>query len=278
MKFSINEATTMPYDFEADITAYAKAGIYSVELWLDKVEVFLTDHDISEAKALLNKFQIEVVSACAVGGLMVGSPLNDIGILKEFKKRLNFCRELGSSILVVPTDFPKEVEPGMYRLTERNLHLAGKIAADYNVKLAIEFIQGCKFLSCLSTAKEIVRGASHPNVGLVIDLAHFWMGRSHLEDIADLKASEIFLLHINDIEKNVNNELVTDYHRTFPCQGRGIEKHIIPHILDTGFNGFYSLEIFNRNIWGWPIDKICQDAVQSFSCMEEFFHERKEGK
>ena len=74
-------------------------------------------------------------------------------------------------------------------------------------------------------------------------------------------------MHLDDME-DIEPEAITDYDRTFPGCGRGIERHLMPAIQATGYDGYWSVEIFNKRIWKQPLDEIVAKTVRSFEYLK----------
>ena len=268
MKFAINPATTMPYDIEADVAAYHTAGIEYMELWIAKLKKYLQEHELAQFKDLLAEKGISIVGACAMGNLPVEDIKGNPDRLAELKLRLGYCQALGCpSMVITPGEFAEPVSDA-HGIMVKNLRSAADVAADFGVKLALEFLQGSKLIGTLGTSKQVVRQARHPNLGLIIDCAHFWMDRSDLSDVDDLQEGELLLVHLADIERQVAAEAATDNDREFPGKGKGIENRLIPAIRKTGYDGFWSVELFNKKIWQKPIESIAADCVECFDYVE----------
>ena len=270
MQFAINPATTMDHAFEADVVAYHAAGITHMEFWFDKLDVYMEDHDLSEVQEFLSGHDMTMVAALPLVQIMLEDVTCDEDRLKEFRRRLGLCRDLGCPVMIFIPENPADASRDVYPTMQKNLRRACDIAADYNVQLALEFLQANPLVSTLSTAKRIVRNVDHPNLGLLIDFSHFWMGRSDLSDLDDLDAKELSLVHVDDMT-SIEPEFLTDHDRTFPGQGCGIERHLLPAIAATGYGGFFSLELFNRAIWAQPIDRTVAESVASFDFLERVY-------
>jgi sugar phosphate isomerase/epimerase len=271
MKFAINPATTMPYDFEADVNAYARGGFRHMELWIDKLDKYVQSHSLSQARDLLRERNIAPVCACCVGGICLSDVVTQPDRLADMKRKLKLCRDLDCPTLVAIPDFPPKPDATAYGTIEKNLASAAKIAGDHGVKLAFEFLQGNQLVATLGTAKKLVRAVNRPSLGLLIDMSHFWLDRSRLEDLDDLRAEEILLIHLDDMRASAA-EALTDEDREFPGKGRGIERELLPRLLATGYDGFWSVELFNKEIWSWPIDRIVSEAKRSTEYIAELAH------
>ncbi len=267
MKLAMNPATTMDHAFEADVVAYHAAGITHMEFWFDKLDRYMENHDLDEVRDFLSRHDMTMVGALPLVQIMLEDVTSDEDRLAAYRRQLGLCRDLEAPVLIFIPESPEQADRDVYPTMERNLRRACAVAADYNVKLALECLQGNCLVSTLATAKRIVRNVDHPNLGLLIDLAHFWMGRSDLSDLADLEDDEILLVHVDDMTE-VEPEFMTDHDRTFPGQGRGIERQILPAIQATGYDGYFSLELFNRSIWGQPIERTVAQTTTAFEYLE----------
>jgi sugar phosphate isomerase/epimerase len=239
-----------------------------MELWIDKLDKYMQKHELAEARALLARHQLELVGACCALELMLKDVTTNPPRLADLKRKLELCQKLNCPTLIIVPDFPKQSDPSVYSTVERNLKVAAGIAADYNVKLALEFIQGCKLIGTLSTAKDLVRAVHHPNLGILLDLFHFWMDRSHVEDIDDLKPGELLLVHLNETRSGPPECIGGDGDRVFPGQGRGNVAEMVRRIKATGYDGFWSLELFDKQVWEWPIDRIMSTASESLKTVD----------
>jgi 2-keto-myo-inositol isomerase len=135
-----------------------------------------------------------------------------------------------------------------------------EVAGD--VSLAFEFLgkPGCT-VPTLDMASEIVERVDRQNVGMVIDLFHFYAGGSRLEDLRTVPIEKLFVVHLNGTEDLPKPEL-TDAHRLYPGQGP-IPAHEILKALRAGrFDGVASVEIFRPEYWAKDPHAVAQAAFE----------------
>ena len=65
MKPCISQVTTLNNPFDGDLKVYGRGGWTAVELWLTKLESFLRDHSLAQARAMLKTHGIKPVAAAA---------------------------------------------------------------------------------------------------------------------------------------------------------------------------------------------------------------------
>lgn len=267
MKFAINQATTMSTDFETDLKSYSKAGFKAVEIWLPKLSEYLSKGgSLPQVKKMLSVNDIKPIGACYQSNLMLYHAKPKEEVMKEFSEKIEICRYLEIPVLIVPADSVSLVEEKYYEQACVNLYDAGQIAEKYNIKLAIEFLARSKFVGCISTVVTIVRKTQRKNIGILFDTFHFYCGISKIEDIDDVKGDEIFLVHLNDVIEKPR-EILTDKYRTFPGEGIIPLEIILKKLKKIGYKGYYSLELFNEELWKqdpYDIAKMCFESLEKF--------------
>jgi 2-keto-myo-inositol isomerase len=97
-------------------------------------------------------------------------------------------------------------------------------------------------------ALKIIENENLPEIGLVIDTFHYFIGEHSINDLNHIDLEKIWLIHINDaIEKPFNE--IQDSHRVLPCQGFFNLEMFINKLKELGYNKWISLELFNEDIW-----------------------------
>lgn len=250
----------MRSSYRVDIEAYARAGFDAVELWLAKIDKFLERNSLDSARAVLEDNGVRAVGACATGGIML--PGNKREAFDAFKGRLELASALGAPVIVLVTDFPEKLALRSYDRAVDNLKKASDIARTYHIKLAVEFIKGAKFLGTLGTTLKLVRRVRRSNVGVLFDTFHFYCGLSQFPDILEAKDEEIFFVHINDC-RDVPRETAQDSDRTLPGKGVFPLREIINSLQKIGYRGYYSLELFQRELWRKSAEEVARLAYRS---------------
>jgi 2-keto-myo-inositol isomerase len=113
----------------------------------------------------------------------------------------------------------------------------------------------------LNAARTIVDEAAEPNVGLVIDAFHFHVGGSRIADLDGLDRSSVFIIHLDDAEPGEPAGL-TDAQRVLPGEGVIPLKALVRGVEETGFDGFYSLELFRPEYWRWDPGELARRGLE----------------
>ncbi len=249
MKACISEATILPSTFAEDVAAIADAGAEGMEVWLTKLETHLETHSISETRKLLEDRNLQVPAAAYQGGLLLSQGEARKAHFDHYKRRLELCQHLGVKTLLIVADFVEKVtERETLERAVVSLTQAGQWAAGYDVNLALEFRGRDAFCSSLETAISLVESCPEPNVGINLDIFHYYTGSSKWEDLAQLPPNRLMHLQFSDLS-GVPRELATDADRILPGDGDFQLAPWVEYLRQIKYSGWVSLELMNPMIW-----------------------------
>src|ERR1700722_5495089 len=248
MRPCISEATTLTSSFEEDVNGFADGGCTAMEVWLTKLETHLEKNSLTETKKLLEDRQMTLAAASYQGGLLLSQGEQRKAHYDHFKRRLDLCQGFGIPTLLVVADFVERVDPTALERAVVSLKQAGQWAAGFGVRLALEFRGSASFCSSLDTALSLVAACGEPNVGVNLDVFHYYTGPSKFDDLAGLTPANLAFVQVCDVA-GVPRELTTDADRVFPGEGDFRLDPIIQRLRDVEYLGYVSLELMNPVLW-----------------------------
>jgi sugar phosphate isomerase/epimerase len=240
---SMCQITTKYLGFEEDVYAYKKAGMDGISISWDKLRSF----GIARGIRLLRETDLPVVSMIG-GPYLSGSPaLSQREAQDELTLELDVCAQLGAGVLGVVAgnrdgrSFRETEEVTIQALTQ-----LGEEAGKRKVILGLEPIHApyFDFLNTLADARKIIQAVDSPFVGITFDAWHL----CHEPDL-DLRieetSSDIVLVHFSDWR------VPTRYHddRLIPGEGVLPLRSILRKLHDSGYRGYYDVEIFSEDVW-----------------------------
>ena len=264
MRPCISQATTLSTPFELDLDAYSRAGWSAVELWFTKLETYLQSHSTDEVKALLAQNQLEAVAASYQGGLLLSRDAERSEHWDLFRRRLEILGQLEVPTLIVAADFAREVVPEDYGRAVESLAEAAELASGSGVRLALEFRSGPSLCTSLDTALALVGQVNRRDLGICLDLFHYYTGPSKFEDLAYLTPDNLAWVQVCDLS-GVPRELAGDADRILPGEGDFQIEPILDQLASVGYEGFVSLEVLNPQLWSIPADRVADAAGQSMN-------------
>ncbi|HLJ97600.1 MAG TPA: sugar phosphate isomerase/epimerase family protein [Gemmataceae bacterium] len=248
MKLCISEATTLSATFAEDVEAYAEAGWTAMEVWLTKLENHLKTHSVAQTRQLLQDRQMTLAAASYQGGLLLSQGEQRRVHYDQLRQRADLCQQFGIATLLVVADFQEAVNSTALERAVISLKQAAQWAAGFDVRLALEFRGKATFCASLDTALALVSQCGESNVGINLDVFHYYTGPSKFEDLRLLTPATLGFVQFSDLA-GVPRELATDADRILPGDGDFQLKAIVEQLRAVGYDGWVSLELMNPILW-----------------------------
>jgi sugar phosphate isomerase/epimerase len=248
MKPCISEATTLPATFADDVDAYSRGGCTAMEVWLTKLETHLESHSAADTRKLLEDRQLTLAAAAYQGGLLLSQGEQRKAHYDHFRRRLDLCRQFSIGTLLVVADFVEAVDATALSRAVVSLKQAAQWAAGFDVRLALEFRARATFCASLDTAVALVAQCGEQNVGVNLDVFHYYTGPSKFEDLGLLTPANLAFVQLSDLAA-VPRELATDADRILPGDGDFQLEPILNQFRAVGYDGWVSLELMNPTLW-----------------------------
>ena len=249
-RLSICENTTPGWSFEQDVKNYESAAINAIGIGYDKirnmrletVENILADSGIKVSSLLLTGFftlndkERQERKSCII----------------DLNQAIELAHRLKADYLLVLSGPPRMKNGDIKKaeqITKDSLKYLAPIAESQNVKLGLEvlhpmYLDTWSAITTVEQALDIIESIDSEYVGLVLDLYHIhWDPK--LSAGIKRAAGKIFGVHINDWRFPTRDML-----RDRVVMGDGIIPvgRIIKEIQDTGYDGFFEVEIISNAI------------------------------
>ena len=266
MNLAVNQATLMKTPMEIFLNVIAKAGFKGVELRRDETFEYLKDYTVQKLKELLEKNNLECITFNAIE-LFSLCPHDEFKRILEYTERLmKIGNQIGCDMIITVPSFledPNINDSKIVSQTVDRLKILANLAEKYDFKLGFEPLG---FPNCsirkLEMALKIIEHQDLPEMGLVIDTFHYFVGDHSVEELENIELEKLWLIHINDAIEKPFNEL-QDSHRVLPCQGFFNLEMFVNKLKEIGYGKWISLELFNEKIWENDPYKVAIDSMAS---------------
>jgi sugar phosphate isomerase/epimerase len=248
--------------FEADLPLLSRNGWTDVEIWLTKLEAYLQDHSLAEARKVLTAEGIRPVAAASQGGLLLSQGAERETHWKHFAHRLTLLGELEIPLLIVTPDFVPQASAQDYLRAATAFGEASEMAATFGVRLAFEFQKTSPFCACLETAMALFEQSGARDAGICLDVFHFFTGPSKTEDLALLTRENLAWVQVCDLS-GIPRERAGDSDRILPGEGDFQLDPILEHLGRIGYDGHVSLEVLNPHLWQVDPDRLADLGRQA---------------
>jgi sugar phosphate isomerase/epimerase len=238
----------MPRSFAEDVADFADAGCAAMEVWLTKLEEHLEKHSAADTRKLVQDRGLTLAAASYQGGLLLSQGEARQVHFDHFRRRLDLCQCFGIRTLLAVADFVERMAPTDLERAAVSLRQAADWAAGFDVRLALEFRAKSTFCASLDTALALVRQCGATNVGVNLDVFHYYTGPSKFDDLALLTPANLAFVQLADLA-GVPRELATDADRVLPGDGDIRLPSIVDQLRSIGYDGWVSLELLNPTLW-----------------------------
>ncbi len=143
-----------------------------------------------------------------------------------------------------------------------NLRAAGDIAAEFGLKLAIEFNSQHPVLNCMAVQREIVGGAARKNVGLLLDAYHLARSGAPGASFANVPAEDIFCFQYSDLSPNPVTGVARPTDRLPPGKGTVRWREVLGLLAAKGYTGYLSYEAPNPDQWARSPYEVAREGVE----------------
>ena len=219
-----------------------------MELWLTKLEDYLSTHSPDEVRQRAADRGLKLAAAAFQGGLLISQGEARKAAWDQFQRRLELCAKLQVPVLIVAADFLGPFGQTDIERAQVSLRQAGETAERHQVKIALEFQAKNTFVNNLETAAMLVDSVAHPQVGICLDLFHFFVGPSKFDDLGLLSPANLFHVQVCDVADRPR-ELATDVDRILPGDGDFRLQPVFEHLRQIEYAGAVSLELLNPLFW-----------------------------
>jgi len=189
--------------------------------------------------------------------------------LRRAEAKFDVMEELGADTLLVCSNVSAETIDDD-ALAAHQLHVLADRAAERGLRVAYEALAWGRRVCEYDHAWRIVRAADHPALGVCLDSFHILSHGTGLEAIADIPPEKLFFVQLADAPHLIMDVLQWSRHyRCFPGQGGFDLTSFMSRVLDAGYAGPLSLEVFNDVFRHADPARMAVDAMRSLLILED---------
>jgi len=179
------------------------------------------------------------------------------------ERKFDVMQELGTDMVLVCSNVSQAALGGIDRAAA-DFHELGERAAKRGLKVGYEALAWGRYVNDHRDAWEIVRRANHPNVGLILDSFHSLSRKIDINSIRSIPKENIFIVQLADAPLIDMDLLYWSRHfRNMPGEGDLPVTAFTEAVASTGYDGYFSLEIFNDQFRGGSTRAIAADGHRS---------------
>ena len=255
MRFALHGMCSLYSNVFSDIRLANETGYLGLEIHTDKLWRYInagcTAHQLADR---LNMFAIEPTAIDIVGSVETTDRLSRRKLFRDTETLCQFAEIIGAPSIQLNAF---EALNGLsvkqnIELTAENIRSIADIGREHNIQFQYEGAAWTP-ISSLDDYYRLHDAVGRDNFGFVLDTWHLWACRgATIEQIANIDSSLIYNVHISDGDRPRSGARWPD-----ECELRGHIigggriplKEWIDAIRSTGYEGFYSGEFLNHQMW-----------------------------
>jgi len=275
MKIALNENTIFQCGLVEFIKASGAAGFSAVEIGYAKIQEALRFVPLKDLLNLINREHISVLSLNAFEDVLL-VPESGLKIIEiETKLLAEMCEMIDCPIVVIPSSrwysqygpLPERAKISL--LYQKRLILIKQILEEYKIEAMFEPISYPEFIvGEVGWINEVLDIPELKELRLVPDIHNLYINGDGPQQLERLK-NQIGLFHINDTMDIKKENLHVAFSRTFPGEGVAHAADWIKSAEKAGYTGYYSLELFDENIYRMEPDKAAHLCRKKLDLFEE---------
>lgn len=262
----IHTITTKPWNIETAAEKFSKSGAKGITVWRDA----LNGKNIKQTGQLIRENGLEIVSLCRGGFFPSADALKRKLAIDENRKAIAEAEALGAPmiVLVCGADANQNLEESRKQILD-GIEAVLPEAKAANIKLAIEplhpmYADTRSAINTLAQANDMAMEINSPLVGVAVDVYHLWWDPNLEQEIKRCgENNHLFAFHICDW-----NVPTVDFLNDRGLMGEGCIpiKKIRGWVEETGFKGFYEVEIFSDKFWKGDQAKYLEKIIEAYKC------------
>jgi sugar phosphate isomerase/epimerase len=262
-QLAINSITTRQPGLEEALAAYGAAGFPQVEFHLPLLKGWLADgHSIDDAKALLAENSLQAIGGFQSGLECFSSAESQQANRALLRENAQLIHDLGGGTLVVGTDGPPQPSVEALDVVAAELRSFAQSIEALDIVVGLEFNWG-PLVKSLRSAQIVCEKADHPQVGILFDPAHYHTTVTKFEDLTPEAVGWIKHVHLNDMADKPGELSNCNADRVLMGDGILPLSALIGRLEEYGYEGSYSIELFNEGLWQLPAAETAALCYQS---------------
>lgn len=254
VRFALNTSTVRGQNLtiEEQVDLTSKAGFDGIEPWIRDIQKYVDGGgSLVDLKKRISDRGLTVDSAIGFANWIVDDPETRAKGLEQAKEEMALVKKIGGGRVAAPpvgAHRGDSTKPPLPVIAERYRALL-EVGEKIGVVPQLELWGFSPTLSKLSELAYVAAGAEHPDACVLPDFYHIYKGGNDFSSLGMIEASRMHCFHMNDYPADPPLAEIADKHRVFPGDGICPLPKIIRQLIDHGFKGTFSLELFNPVYW-----------------------------
>lgn len=190
-------------------------------------------------------------------------------VVQRFHRELDVMADLGADAILVVSNTDDDALADL-DTSAAQLAALGDAATEHGVTVMFEALAWGTHINHVSDVIDVLTRADHPALSLVVDTFHLYAGGEGMDVVTEIGLGSVGFVQIADAPWMSMDLLEwSRNHRCFPGEGDFSLVHPVGSLIDTGYAGPISLEIFNPRYRELPPGDMARRGADALSILIE---------
>ncbi len=249
-------------DFPGVISAASKSGFHALEPWMMEIDRYTSSGgSLKDLAKRIADAGLTVEDAIAFNSILDDDETRRAAAMEKLKVDMDKVAQIGGKRIAVP--------PGNNRAAAVSLDNAARYyreALEMGEKMGVlpllELWGTHPVLGPLSHGIYVTVGAGRPDASLLLDVFHLYKSGTPFAALKQINGGSLHVMHLNDYPQAADSSTLNDSNRIYPGDGVAPLRQIFRDLRDSGFRGYLSLELFNKEYWTKTADENLKTAME----------------
>jgi 2-keto-myo-inositol isomerase len=249
-------------DFPAVVTAASKAGFQALEPWITEIDRYTSSGGtLKDLGKRIADAGLTVENAIAFNAFLDDDETRRAASMEKLKVDMDKVAQIGGKRIAVP--------PGNNRAAAVSLDNAARYyreALEMGEKLGVQPLLELwgthPVLGPLSHGIYVTVAAGRADASLLLDVFHLYKSGTPFTALKQINGASLHVMHLNDYPQAADSSTLNDGNRIYPGDGVAPLQQIFRDLRDSGFRGYFSLELFNKEYWTKSADENLKTAIE----------------
>ncbi|MCL9780759.1 sugar phosphate isomerase/epimerase [Vibrio sp. S4M6] len=255
MPFALHGMCSLHSNIATDVHLASLAGYQGLEIHTEKLWRYIdAGFTAEELKLKLEQHNIVPSAIDIIGGVEAPDKASQAKLWQQTQVLCEFAKVIGAPTIQLNAfeglnglDLQRNIE-----LTAKNIRSIADIGRDFDIRFQYEGAAWTPIAS-LDSYFRLYDSVCRDNFGFVLDTWHLWASRGATpEELSKVSEDLIYNVHISDGKRpeiNANWPDERELRGYLPGEGDIPLTEYVSAIQSTGYDGFYSGEFLNDQLW-----------------------------
>jgi 2-keto-myo-inositol isomerase len=248
-------------DIVGVVNAASKAGFHAIEPWIMELDRYTSSGGtLKDLGKRIADAGLTVEDAIAFNSFLDDDEARRAASMEKLKVDMDKVAQIGGKRIAAP--------PGNSRaaVTLDNAAKYYREALEMGEKMGVQPLLELwgthPVLGPLSHGIYATVASGRADASLLLDVFHLYKSGTAFTSLKQINGASLHVMHLNDYPQAADSSTLNDGNRVYPGDGAAPLGQILRDLGASGFRGYLSLELFNREYWAKSADENLKTAME----------------